>query len=74
MEIKATLQKPFEENERMNFIVEYNHNQSYVIEETETELLEKIKETQTELIVLGLPKNMDGSLGDSAKKSIMFKH
>lgn len=38
MEIKATLQKPFEENERMSFIVEYSHNQGYVIEETETEL------------------------------------
>ena len=38
MEIKATLQKPYEENERMDFIVQYNHNQGYVIEETETEL------------------------------------
>ena len=38
MDIKATLQKPYTENERMNFIVEYNHNQGYEIEETETEL------------------------------------
>ena len=38
MEIKATLLKPIEENERMDFIVQYNHNQGYVIEETETEL------------------------------------
>ena len=38
MEIKATLQKPYNENERMDFIVEYNHNQGYVIEETETKL------------------------------------
>ena len=38
MEIKATLQKPYTENERMNFVVVYNHNQGYVIEETETEL------------------------------------
>ena len=38
MEIKATLQKPFEENERMDFIVQYNHGMGYVIEETETEL------------------------------------
>ena len=38
MEIKATLQKPYTEEERENFIVEYNHNQGYVIEETETEL------------------------------------
>lgn len=35
---------------------------------------EKIRETKTELIVLGLPKNMDGSLGDSAKKSMLFKN
>lgn len=38
MEIKATLQKPYTENERMEFIVQYNHNQGYVIEETEMEL------------------------------------
>ena len=38
MEIKATLQNPYTENERMDFIVEYNHNQGFVIEETETEL------------------------------------
>lgn len=38
MEIKATLQKPYEENERMDFIVQYNHGMGYVIEETETEL------------------------------------
>ena len=38
MEIKATLQKPYTEEERMNFIVEYNHGMGYTIEETETEL------------------------------------
>ena len=38
MEIKAILQKPYTENERMDFIIQYNHNQGYVIEETETEL------------------------------------
>ena len=38
MEIKATLLKPYEENERIKFIFEYNHNQGYVIKETETEL------------------------------------
>lgn len=38
MEIKAVLNKPYTEIERMEFIVEYNHNQGYVIEETETEL------------------------------------
>ena len=38
MEIKATLQKPYEENERIDFIIQYNHGLGYVIEETETEL------------------------------------
>ena len=38
MEIKATLQKPYEDNERMDFVVKYNHNQGYEIQETETEL------------------------------------
>ena len=38
MEIKATLKKPYTENERMDFIVQYNHGMSYRIEETETEL------------------------------------
>ena len=38
MEIKAILQKPFEENERIDFIVQYNHQLGYTIEETETEL------------------------------------
>ena len=38
MEIKATLKKPYTDNERMDFIVEYNHGMGYTIEETETEL------------------------------------
>ena len=38
MEIKATLQKPYTDEERENFIVEYNHNLGYEINETETEL------------------------------------
>ena len=38
MEIKATLKKPYTETQRMDFVVEYNHKQGYVIEETETEL------------------------------------
>lgn len=38
MKIIATLQKPYTENERMNFIVEQNHNNGYEIQETETEL------------------------------------
>ena len=38
MEIKATLQKPYTEEERIDFVVQYNHNLGYVIEETEEEL------------------------------------
>lgn len=38
MEIKATLQKPYDEEQRCNFIVEYNHQQGYEIRETENEL------------------------------------
>jgi hypothetical protein len=38
MEIKAILQKPYTQEERINFIVEYNHNQGLTIEETETEI------------------------------------
>lgn len=38
MEIKAVLQKPYTENERMDFIIQYNHNQGYLIEEKETKL------------------------------------
>ena len=38
MEIKATLQKPITGGQRLDFVVEYNHKQGYVIEETETAL------------------------------------
>lgn len=38
MEIKATLKKPYTDEERMSFIVQYNHGMGYAIEETETEL------------------------------------
>lgn len=38
MEIKAILQKPYTKTQKMDFIIEYNHNQGYEIRETETEL------------------------------------
>ena len=38
MEIKATLQKPYTETQRMDFVVKYNHNQGYEIRETEEEI------------------------------------
>lgn len=38
MEIKATLNKPYTNEQRMDFIVENNHNNGYEIKETETAL------------------------------------
>ena len=38
MEIKAQLEKPYTENQRMDFIVQYNHNLGYKIEETDNTL------------------------------------
>jgi hypothetical protein len=39
MEIKATLLKPYTENQRIEFIIEHNHNQGLLVEETETALV-----------------------------------
>lgn len=49
------------------------------IKETNTDFLvskiiNKINETKSEMIVIGLPKNMDGSVGSSAQKAIDFKN
>lgn len=38
MEIKSELKQPYTEKERINFIVEQNHNNGYEIRETETAL------------------------------------
>ena len=38
MEIKVTLNKPYAEEERIDFIVEQNHKHGYEIRETENEL------------------------------------
>ena len=38
VEIKATLQKPYTENEKIDFIVKQNHDQGYEIRETKTAL------------------------------------
>lgn len=38
MEIKAKLNKPYTEEQRINFIVEQNHQRGYEIRETKTEL------------------------------------
>lgn len=39
MEIKETLNKPYTEEERIDFIVENNHKKGYTIEETEESLI-----------------------------------
>ena len=56
MEIKATLNKPYTEEERINFIVEQNHKNGYEIRGTETALEawgytdeEKAKEEQNRI-------------------------
>lgn len=41
MEIKATLDKPYTDIQRMDFIVEQNHKNGYEIEETATQLVAK---------------------------------
>jgi hypothetical protein len=51
MEIKATLQKPYDDTQRMDFIVQYNHGMGYVVEETETEL-QALGYTEEELELL----------------------
>jgi len=38
MEIKAKLNKPYTEEQRINFIVEQNHQRGYELRETKTEL------------------------------------
>lgn len=38
MEIKNRLNKPYTEKQRMDFIIEQNHNKGYEIRETDTEL------------------------------------
>ena len=48
MEIKAILEKPYNEGQKLNFIVEYNHNLGYEIKEAEN-ALEAWGYTQEEL-------------------------
>ena len=46
-EIIATLEKPYTENQRMDFIVEYNHNQGCLIEILEDETMQASKMVKT---------------------------
>ena len=56
MEIKATLQKPYTEIERIEFIIKNNHNKGYEIKETESQLqalgftLEELTQQEAEKI------------------------
>lgn len=56
MELKAKLNKPYTESQRTGFIVKYNHQFGYIIEETETELQalgyteEELKQIEAERI------------------------
>ena len=59
MEIKAQLNKPYTENQRMDFIVQQNHQQGYEIRETELALqawgyTEEEKEEQEKARILEL--------------------
>ena len=47
-EIIATLEKPYTENQRMDFIVEYNHNQGREIEELENGSLQAFEMVKTD--------------------------
>ena len=46
-EIIATLEKPYTENQRMDFIVEYNHNQGCEIEELKDKTLQAFEMVKT---------------------------
>lgn len=63
MEIKVKLLKPYTDKQRMDFIVENNHEQGYEIRETETELQawgyteeEKKEQERKKLDMLSLTK------------------
>ena len=47
-EIKAHLVKPYTEKERIDFIVENNHNKGYTIEELENDSLQAFEMVKTE--------------------------
>lgn len=68
MEIKARLQKPFKKEERLNFIVKYNHTRGYDIRETETEL-QAWGDTEKELLQ-SIKKTKLGEASIKAKRYI----
>lgn len=71
MEIKATLQKPYTDEERIKFIVENNHKKGYTIEESATSLValgeteeEKLQKEQVRIQELSMTKSdfFDGTI------------
>lgn len=61
MEIKATLEQPYTEQEKINFIVEQNHQLGYMIEEQEDKLIalgyteqEKLQQEQERISLLNM--------------------
>ncbi len=51
MELKAKLEYPYTEEQRVNFIVEQNHRLSYEIRKVEREIQEEIIDPETEEII-----------------------
>ena len=78
MEIKATLQKPYSKEQRIDFIVEQNHQNGYEIKETETSLeawgltaeetAQKEKEAQIAILKAQL-----GALDEKSIRSVRAK-
>ena len=62
MEIKAVLNKPYTEDERLNFIVEQNHQLGY-----------EIKETEEALEAWGLTEEEEAELREANFKKEFFK-
>lgn len=56
MEIKASLKKPFSQEDRINFVIGQNHKNGYEIKETET-ALEAWGRTTEEMIALEKQKH-----------------
>lgn len=78
MEIKAKLLKPYTENQKIDFVVEYNHNQGYKIEETNNELLalgysqEELAQFETERIAKLYLTGADVERGIYQAKGMVF--
>lgn len=75
MEIKAELKKPYTEDERLEFIVEQNHQNGYEIRETETELiawgLDSAEQLQQAKIIK-ISKN-DESRDEALYQGVLYK-